>query len=105
MRGAYLLTIPGAACRARCGHDAEDLRARVFRALDRFGHDLVADTRQVSDRAGTGDAVLGAAKFEVHVAEMIFGADDVGEQLVALQVVAARRSRSRGRRRCRRPAS
>ena len=34
----------------------------------------------------TGDTVLGAAKFEIHVAEMIFGTDDVGEQVVALQI-------------------
>ena len=41
----------------------------------------------------TGDAGVGAAKFEIHVAEMIFGADDVGEQFVALQLPVVARSR------------
>ena len=40
-----------------------------------------------------GDAGFGAAKLAIHVAEMIFGADDVGEQLVALQLAAFADSR------------
>ena len=41
----------------------------------------------------SGDAGFGSANFEIHVAEMIFGADDVGQQLVALQICRLRRSR------------
>ena len=37
----------------------------------------------------TGDALLGAAELEVHVAEMVFAADDIGEQCVAGDHVSA----------------
>ena len=34
----------------------------------------------------TSDAAVRSAKFEIHVAEMIFRANDVGQQFVALQL-------------------
>ncbi len=54
--------------------------------MNRFGHDLVGHAGKLQVELEAGDAVLGAAEFEVHVAEVIFGTDDVGEQVVALHV-------------------
>ena len=34
----------------------------------------------------TSDSRVGSAKFEIHVTEMIFRANDVGQQFVALQL-------------------
>ena len=45
MRGAYLLRIC-ARLVERLGHDAEDLGPRLFGAMSRLRHDLVADARQ-----------------------------------------------------------
>ena len=64
---------------------AENFGARFFCALNRFRHDLVADAREFQIELETGDAGIGSAKFEIHVAEMILGADDVGQQFVAFQ--------------------
>ena len=74
-------------------HDRENLGARFFRALDRFGHDLVADAGQFQIELEAGDAVVGAAEFEIHVAEMIFGADDVGQQVRSASIADLRRTR------------
>ena len=54
--------------------------------MDRFGHDFVADAGKFQIELETGDAGFGSAKFEIHVAEMIFGADDVGQKFVAFQL-------------------
>src|SRR5450432_2263140 len=70
------------------GHDGEDLGARIFRAMNRFAQNLVAHAGQLEIKLKTSDAVLRPAKFEIHVPEMIFGADDVGQEVVALQIAA-----------------
>ena len=75
-----------ARCVERAAHDLENLRPRFFGALDRFGHDLVTDARKFEIELITGDAIVGAAKFEVHVAEMVFGADDVGQKLITFKL-------------------
>src|SRR5438874_4366175 len=67
-------------------HDFENFRARFFCAQNRFSHDLVADAWKFQIELVTGDAGLRAAQLEIHVAEMIFGTDDVGEQLVTFQL-------------------
>ena len=90
IRGAYLLR-SSARLVERVRHDAEDFGPRFFGARSCLRHDLVADAREFQVELETGDACLGAAKFEIHVAEMIFGADDVGQQVVAFQVAALRR--------------
>ena len=54
--------------------------------MDRFGHDFVADAGKFQIELESGDAVIGSAKFEIHVAEMVFRADDVGQQFVTLQL-------------------
>ena len=74
-------------------HDPENLGARFFRALNRFRHDLVADAGEFQIELKTGDARVGSAKFEIHVAEMIFGADDVGQQFVAFHLSDRRHAR------------
>ena len=51
-----------------------------------FGDDFMADAREFQIELVPGDAGVGAAKLEIHVAEMIFRADDVREQLVAFQL-------------------
>src|SRR5581483_3307100 len=67
----------------RAAHDAENFRARFFSALDRFGHDFVANTWQFQIQLKTGNAFVGSAELEIHIAKMIFRADDVGQQFVA----------------------
>src|SRR5262249_36661158 len=64
-------------------HDVENLRARFFRALDRFCHDPMADTSELQIELKTGDARIRSAELEVHIAKMILGADDVGQQFIA----------------------
>ena len=75
--------------RARRGeralHDVQNLEPRVARDVDGFLHNLQADARQLEVELEAGDAARGAAELEIHVAEMIFAADDVGEERVAIQ--------------------
>src|SRR5438067_5310616 len=66
----------------RAAHDAENFRARFFCATDRFRHDLVAHTPKFQIKLKAGDTVIGAAKFEIHVSEVVFRADDVSEKFV-----------------------
>ena len=67
-------------------HDLENFRARFFRAENCLGYDFVADAGEFQIELVTGDAGICAAKFEIHVAEMILRTDDVGKQFVALQL-------------------
>ena len=54
---------------------------------------LRRDAGELEVELEAGDAVVGAAEFEVHVAVVIFAAEDVGEEEVALEVVRPRRTR------------
>ena len=56
----------------RARHDPEDLGARFLRAESCLGHDFVADARKFQVELEAGDAGVCAAKFEIHIAEMIF---------------------------------
>ena len=47
--------------------------------LQCFGHDLRSDPLDLDIHLQGGDAILGAGDFEVHVAEMIFQALDIGQ--------------------------
>ena len=85
MRGAYLLKID-ARFVDRLRHDRENLGARFFRAHRRFGHDFVAHARKFEVELESSDALLGSANFVIHVSEMIFGTDDVGQQFVAFHL-------------------
>ena len=53
-----------------------------------FEEDGVRDAGQFEVELETGDAFAGAAQFEVHIAEVIFAAEDVGEGGVTLEHVA-----------------
>ena len=46
----------------------------------------MADAGKFEVELETGDAVIGAAQLEIHVAEMVLGADNVGKKLVTLQL-------------------
>ena len=78
MRGALFETASRAAVE-RLGHLAEDVQAAVLRLVQRDVHDLLGDRGDLDVHLQRGDAVLGAGDLEVHVAEMILVAEDVGE--------------------------
>ena len=65
-------------------HRAEDLDPRLARLLERLADDLLADAGDLQVELDAGDAVLRAGHLEVHVAEMVLVADDVGQQDVAV---------------------
>ncbi len=46
----------------------------------------MADAGKFQVELITGDAGVRAAQLEIHVAEMIFGTDDVGEQFITFQL-------------------
>ncbi len=78
-RGAHLLiSLRGAG--QRLGHLVEDHQPGFFGAVQGVANDLVVDAFDLDVELDGGDAVAGAADFEVHVAEVIFLADDVGEE-------------------------
>ena len=78
MRGA-LLAHRLARGRQRLRHLAEDVQAPVLRLGERDAHDLLGDRGDLDVHLQRGDAALGAGDLEVHVAEMILVAEDVGE--------------------------
>ena len=46
----------------------------------------MADAGQFQVELITGDAIVGSTEFEIHVTEMVFRTNDIGEQFVALQL-------------------
>ena len=78
MRGALLLTASRAR-RERLRHLAEDVQAPVPRLVERDAHDLLGDRGDLDVHLQRGDALVGAGDLEVHVAEMVLVAEDVGE--------------------------
>ena len=46
----------------------------------------MADAGKLQVELEAGHAVVGAAQFEIHVAEMVFAPDDVGQQFVTFQL-------------------
>ena len=65
-------------------HLAKDMQAAVLRLAQRDLHDLFGDAGDFDVHLQRGDAVFGAGDLEVHVAEMIFVAENVREHGVAL---------------------
>ena len=61
-------------------HLAEDLEAGLAGLVERRPDDLGADAVDLQVELDAGDAVLRAGDLEVHVAEVVLVADDVGEQ-------------------------
>jgi hypothetical protein len=62
---------------------AQDRQAGDAGLFDRFGHDRVRNALELEVELEAGDPLLCSGDFAIHVAERIFPADDVGEQLVA----------------------
>ncbi len=74
--------------RRQCAsHGFEHEQAGVIRAIHRFIHDAQRDAGQLQVQLEPGDALGGAGDLAIHVAERIFPADDVGEQLIAFEGV------------------
>ena len=98
MRGAY-----GDISRARLAdhlvHLAEDVQPAAARLLERFLHQRRGDVRDLDVHLEGGDAVFGAGDLEIHVAVVIFGARDVGQDgvLVAFLHQAHRHAADRSR--------
>ena len=71
----------------RLQHLVEDEQPRVAGLGQRLLHDLVGDALDLDVHLERGDALGRAGDLEVHVAEVVFHAGDVGQDLVV--VVAA----------------
>ena len=79
-RGAGLQL--GAGGRHGLGHDVQDRVAGDLVLGDGFLGDAHRETVDLEVQLEGGDAFAGAADLEVHVAVVVFGADDVGEHAV-----------------------
>ena len=62
------------------GHDREDLHTSVTVLLDRFERDVEGQTSDLKIELETCDAVGCTRYLEVHVAKVIFCAEDVGQE-------------------------
>ena len=69
----------GACLRERLAHLAEDVQAAVLRLRKRDPHDLFGDAGDLDVHLQRGHAALGAGHLEIHVAEMVFVAENVGK--------------------------
>ncbi len=65
-------------------HLAQDVHAPVLRLAERHAHDLLGDAGDLDVHLQRGHAPLGARYLEVHIAEMILVAEDVGQHGIAL---------------------
>ncbi len=63
-------------------HGVEDFKTAFASLLESFFHDLGGDVGNLDVHLQGSDAMLGARHFEVHVAVVIFGAGDVGENRI-----------------------
>ena len=86
----------------RLVHHVEDVQPGVLGLGQRRGQHRGGDAVELGVQLERGDELRGAGDLEVHVAERVLGAEDVGQR----DVLASRRRRCRrpGPSRCRRPA-
>ena len=70
----------------RLFHGVENLQASFLRLGQGFAHHADADAEDLDVHLKRGDACARAGDFEVHVAVMIFGAGDVGEDRILLVI-------------------
>jgi hypothetical protein len=68
----------------RLAHLAQDMQPAVLGLIERDAHDLLGDAGDLDVHLQRGDAAVGAGHLEVHVAQMILVAQDVGEHGEAL---------------------
>src|SRR5829696_6362234 len=73
--------------RDRVLHLLEDRHARLLRLLERAAEDLERDARDLDVHLKGGDALGGAGDLEVHVAQVVLDAGDVGEHHVVLTLL------------------
>ena len=73
--------------RQRGEHVGQDQATGHAGLLDGLLHDRQRDTLELQIQLEAGDALLGSGDLAVHVAERVFPADDVGEELVAGDLV------------------
>ena len=86
MRGAKLES--SAARRVdRLAHLAEDEQPALARLRERVAQDLERDARDLDVHLERGDAVLRAGDLEVHVAEVVLDAGDVGQDRVVVALL------------------
>ena len=71
----------------RLGHLAEDEQPALASLLERVGEDLEGDAGDLDVHLQGGDPVLGAGDLEVHVAEVVLDAGDVGEHDVVVALL------------------
>lgn len=60
-------------------HTSEDMFSSLVSLFEGLSHDIAGDAGDFDIHLDGGDAVFGAADFEVHVAQVVFIAEDVGE--------------------------
>jgi hypothetical protein len=68
----------------RLAHLAKDVQTAVLRLAECNPHDLFGDRGDLDVHLQRGDAGIGACHLEVHVAEVILVAQDVGQHREAL---------------------
>ena len=69
------------------GHLAEDERARLFGLRERVAQDVERDAGDLDVHLQRGDPALGAGDLEVHVAEVVLDAGDVGQDDVVIALL------------------
>src|SRR6185503_20064904 len=70
--------------RQHLGHFTQDVQARLPRLVECDLHDLLGDALDLYVHLQGGHAIGGARYLEVHVAEVILVAENVGQDLVAV---------------------
>src|SRR5437763_6439606 len=75
------------ALREHLGHLVEDELARPLRLRERVAHDLLRDAGDLDVHLQRGDPVARAGDLEVHVAEVILGSLDVGQDHVVVALL------------------
>ena len=65
-------------------HDVENLQARLAGLSQGFAHHGDADAADLDVHLQRGDSLAGTGNLEIHVAVMIFGTGDVGEDGVLI---------------------
>ena len=63
-------------------HRAKDVDASFTRLSHRSFHHLKTDTANLQVQLDAGDTDLSSSDFEVHIAEVIFAAQNIGQQFV-----------------------
>ena len=71
----------------RLGHLAEDELAALVGLLERVAEDLEGDAGDLDVHLQGGDPLRGAGDLEVHVAEVVLDAGDVGEDDVVVALL------------------